>query len=189
MQKLSQASKNILVQRVNSINNVNDLFENTYIREAKTGDYDRIWEIFSQVLKSADSYALLPSTSKSYGFEYWFTVHVKTFVICTQEGFIIGVYRILANNLGFGNHIANASYIVDPCYRIHGVGEKLAEHSFIEAKKQGYMAMQFNFVVSTNHAAVHLWKKVGFNIIGVSPKSYKHTKLGLVDTYIMHRYL
>jgi hypothetical protein len=30
--------------------------------------------------------------------------------------------------------------------------------------------MQFNSVVSTNAAAVHLWKTLGYQIIGTTPK-------------------
>jgi ribosomal protein S18 acetylase RimI-like enzyme len=49
--------------------------------------------------------------------------------------------------------------------------------------------MQFNLVVSTNERAVALWKRLGFKIIGTSPKAFRHEKLGLVDAYIMHRFL
>ncbi len=49
--------------------------------------------------------------------------------------------------------------------------------------------MQFNFVVSTNTGAVALWKKLGFNIVGILPKAFRHLALGLVDAYVMHRFL
>jgi len=34
--------------------------------------------------------------------------------------------------------------------------------------------------------AVALWKKFGFEIIGTTPKGFRHPQLGLVDTYIMY---
>ena len=49
--------------------------------------------------------------------------------------------------------------------------------------------MQFNFVVSTNTAGVALWKKLGFEIVGTLPKAFNHSRLGLVDAYVMHRFL
>ena len=61
--------------------------------------------------------------------------------------------------------------------------------SVITATKLGYQAIQFNFVVSTNNAAVKLWKSVGFEIIGIVPKGFKHRTLGYVDAYIMFRKL
>ena len=57
------------------------------------------------------------------------------------------------------------------------------------AKKAGYEAMQFNFVISTNQAAVALWQKLGFSIVGTLPKAFRHQKLGYVDAYVMHRFL
>jgi ribosomal protein S18 acetylase RimI-like enzyme len=49
--------------------------------------------------------------------------------------------------------------------------------------------MQFNFVVSTNKAAVNLWQSVGFKIIGTIPQGFNHKLLGYVDAYIMFREL
>ncbi len=49
--------------------------------------------------------------------------------------------------------------------------------------------MQFNAVVSTNKAAIALWKKLGFSIIGTIPEAYLHKQLGYVDSYIMYKQL
>jgi hypothetical protein len=49
--------------------------------------------------------------------------------------------------------------------------------------------MQFNAVVSTNERAVRLWKKMGFTIVGTVPKAFRHKDQGLVDIFIMHRFL
>ena len=61
--------------------------------------------------------------------------------------------------------------------------------SLEEARKAGFLAMQFNLVVSTNEPAVRLWKKMGFAIVGTLPKAFRHPTLGLVDAFIMHRFL
>jgi ribosomal protein S18 acetylase RimI-like enzyme len=66
---------------------------------------------------------------------------------------------------------------------------QLGEHSLANAKKKGFQAMQFNAVVSTNTRAVELWKRLGFTIIGTVPKGFRHQALGLVDLYVMHRFL
>lgn len=46
--------------------------------------------------------------------------------------------------------------------------------------------MQFNLVVSTNEAAVHLWQDLGFAIVGTIPEAFDHPEFGLVDAYVMH---
>ena len=56
-------------------------------------------------------------------------------------------------------------------------------------ERDGYLAMQFNFVVSTNTPAVKLWQQLGFEIVGTLPKAFQHAELGLVDAYVMYRFL
>jgi len=70
-----------------------------------------------------------------------------------------------------------------------GVGKALGNHSIEFAKSQGFIGMQFNFVVSTNEPAIRLWQSLGFKIIGTTPRGFKHQKLGYVDTYAMYREL
>ncbi|MBA8887605.1 ribosomal protein S18 acetylase RimI-like enzyme [Dokdonella fugitiva] len=49
--------------------------------------------------------------------------------------------------------------------------------------------MQFNYVVSTNTPAVELYRKLGFAVVGTLPKAFEHRRLGLVDVYVMFRFL
>jgi ribosomal protein S18 acetylase RimI-like enzyme len=49
------------------------------------------------------------------------------------------------------------------------------------------MAMQFNFVVSSNEGALRLWQKHGFEIVGRVPRAFRHARLGLVDVFVMYR--
>jgi ribosomal protein S18 acetylase RimI-like enzyme len=70
-----------------------------------------------------------------------------------------------------------------------GIGKMLGQHSLDEARRQGYLAMQFNDVVSTNLAAVMLWKKLGFSVVGTLPKAFRHQRLGYVDAYVMYQLL
>ena len=65
----------------------------------------------------------------------------------------------------------------------------MGQHCLMEAQKAGYVAMQFNFVVSTNTGAISLWKKLGFSIVGTLPKAFRHQQLGYVDVQVMYRVL
>ena len=62
----------------------------------------------------------------------------------------------------------------------------MALHSLDEARDQGFTAMQFNFVVSTNADAVHLWQKAGFAIVGRLPGAFLHPAQGYVDALVMY---
>ena len=65
----------------------------------------------------------------------------------------------------------------------------MAEHSFDEARRQGFRAMQYNFVIATNTRAVSLWKRYGFEIVGTLPEAYDHPRLGYVDALVMFKTL
>ncbi|MNK15425.1 Acetyltransferase (GNAT) family protein [compost metagenome] len=77
--------------------------------------------------------------------------------------------------------------MVNPKFHGRGTGKLLCEHSLRFAKDKGFLGVQFNIVVSTNEGAVKLWQKFGFDIIGTTPKAFRHKTLGLVDTYIMYK--
>ena len=65
----------------------------------------------------------------------------------------------------------------------------MAFWSLDEARRLGFTAMQFNFVVSTNTVAVNLWKSIGFEVIGTIPNGFNHSREGLVDALIMYQKL
>lgn len=76
-----------------------------------------------------------------------------------------------------------------PQHTGEGIGKMMGEFSLIEAKKLGYISMQFNMVVKTNVNTVRLWKKLGFKIIGEIPGAFDHPKEGLINSCIMWREL
>ena len=102
---------------------------------------------------------------------------------------LLGMYKLVANQPGHGSHVANASFMVDPAAQGVGVGRLMGVHCMEEARRAGYLAMQFNFVVSTNLAAVTLWKKLGFTVVATLPLAYRHAQLGYVDAYVMYQLL
>jgi len=158
------------------------------ISPANEDNFDEIWRIFKSVISTGETYVNGDETTKEEACAKWMSKSAKTFVAKIGDE-IVGVYLIKPNQVDRGSHIANASYIVDENKRGFGIGKSLALHSISTAKELGYKAMQFNFVVSTNKAAVNLWQSVGFKIIGTIPQGFNHKVLGYVDAYIMFREL
>lgn len=158
------------------------------IRPALPEDAESVWEMFSAVIRAGDSYVFDETTTREEALEYWMGSGGQCFVAEDEDG-VTGVFVLRPNRPGRGAHIANASFIVHSCARGKGVGKLLGSHALAEAKQQGYTGMQFNFVVSSNSAAVELWKKLGFQIIGTVPGGFRHATLGLVDAYMMHKVL
>jgi GNAT superfamily N-acetyltransferase len=89
------------------------------------------------------------------------------------------------NRPGRGSHIATASFMVDPEHHGHGAGRALGRHVIAWARASGYRGMQFNAVVETNHAAVHLWQELGFEILATVPGAFNHSEYGYVGLHVM----
>ena len=158
------------------------------IRAATATDHDAIWKIFQATIVTGDTFVFDASTSREKALAYWCAAEAATFV-AEQDGNVIGSYLLRPNQPGLGDHVANAGYMVELSARGLGVGRAMAEHSLEEARRRGYHAMQFNFVVSTNESAVHLWRQLGFHIVGTLPGVFRHAEKGFVDAYVMFRSL
>src|SRR5213594_4920972 len=158
------------------------------IRAATRADRDAIWKIFHEILAAGDTYALDPGISREDALAYWFRADTQTYV-AEKDGTVVGTYILRPNQLGPGSHVANAAFIVASNAQGSGVGRRMAERCLSEARRMGFRAMQFNFVVSTNTSAIHLWEKLGFKIVGTLPGAFHHPEKGYVDVYVMHRSL
>jgi L-amino acid N-acyltransferase YncA len=158
------------------------------IRPATRDDAEAIWRIFHAVVAAGDTYTFPPDTPRDQALDYFLGPGISSWVI-DDDGRVVGMYKLIPNYTGLGSHVANASFMVDPAAHGKGAGRAMGEHCLQQARLAGYEAMQFNFVVSTNTGAVALWKKLGFAIVGTLPKAYRHSRLGYVDAYVMHRFL
>ena len=159
------------------------------IRPARDADFDAMWTIFRAHLATGETFAHGGGTSREASHEYWFAPSATTFVAVKGEDRVLGMYKLQPTHPGRGNHVAGACYMVSPNAQGVGVGRMLGEHSIQEARRQRYLAMQFDYVVSTNNAAINLWKRLGFSIVGTLPKAYRHRRLGYVDAYVMYKLL
>ena len=158
------------------------------VRRARPGDFEAMWRIFQSVVAGGDTYVFEPATSREEAEAYFLGPNMVS-CVAEADGAVVGMYKLIPNRRGLGSHVANASFMVDPAAHGKGIGRALGEHCLDEARRAGYQAMQFNFVVSTNLAGVALWTKLGFQIVGTLPKAFNHSRLGLVDAYVMHRFL
>jgi L-amino acid N-acyltransferase YncA len=158
------------------------------IRPATDADRDAIWQIFHEIVAASDTYAFDPKMSREEALAYWFRVDTRTYV-AEENGRVVGTYILKPNQLGSGSHVANAAFMVAPASERIGVGRRMAEHCLSEARRMGFHAMQFNFVISTNTRAIRLWKNLGFEIVGTLPGAFRHPEKGYVDVYVMFRSL
>ncbi|MBM3603517.1 MAG: GNAT family N-acetyltransferase [Alphaproteobacteria bacterium] len=158
------------------------------IRPATATDHDAIWDILRPVYRAGETYCIPRDISRDAALADWFAPPFTAFV-AELDGRVMGTSHVGANRPGGGSHVANASFATHPDARGRGVARSLVEHAKSWAAGQGFRAMQFNFVVSTNADAVHLWQKAGFEVAGRLPGAFLHPRLGPVDALVMFQTL
>lgn len=151
-------------------------------------DFALFWPTFKAIAQARETYAFDPDIGFDDAYALWCELPQFTYV-AKEDGVVLGSYYLKPNAAGPGDHVCNCGYMVAPEARGKGVARALCLHSQKLAIEAGYLAMQFNAVVSTNEAAIGLWQSLGFAIIGTVPNGYRHARLGLVDTHIMHKAL
>jgi L-amino acid N-acyltransferase YncA len=158
------------------------------IRPAIDSDCGAIWNIFREVIAAGDTYPLDTKISREDALAYWFQREARV-LVAEAAGKILGSYTLHANQSGGGGHVANAAFIVARDAREQGIGRAMGEHCLNEARRLGFRAMQFNFVVSSNESAVKLWQDLGMKIVGTLPDAFRHPTRGYVDVYVMYQEL
>ena len=158
------------------------------IRKAVADDKPAVWRIIQAVIAGGDTYVFDPETPEDEMMAYWFSPEKHNYV-AVLDGEVVGTFWLKANQPGLGSHVGNAAYMVSPKAKGKGVGRLMAEYSLGEARRLGFTAMQFNFVVKSNTVAVRLWQSVGFRIIGEIPNAFRHAENGHTNAYIMYREL
>jgi ribosomal protein S18 acetylase RimI-like enzyme len=159
------------------------------IREATDSDWVGIWPIWQAIARARDTIPWDPSMSSAQARDYWMRLspgHVYTAL--SDEGTVVGSAQ-LRPNYGPASRIANATYIVDPALAGRGIGRRLVQHTLDVAAAEGFRAMVFNAVVSTNVGAVHLYQSLGFTILATVPEGFDHPVEGPVGLHIMYRQL
>lgn len=158
------------------------------IRHASEDDFGAIWGMLEPVMRAGETYAFPRDASRETAHHLWMEKPDHTFV-AEEDGVILGTYYLTANKLGPGAHVCNCGYITADMARGRGLATTMCEHSQAEARKLGFLAMQYNAVVSTNIGAVRLWQKLGFRIVGTLPKAFDHPSHGFVDAHVMYKWL
>jgi len=154
------------------------------IRPATSADHRAIWRILEPIIREGETYTLDKNTDQSGALAYW-TGGERTNFVAEEDGLVLGSSYVRPNQFGGGRHVANCGYITAPAARGRGIARALCEHSIAWSRQQGYRAIQFNFVVSTNEPAIHLWTSLGFQSLTHLPGAFLHPRLGYVDALVM----
>jgi L-amino acid N-acyltransferase YncA len=161
------------------------------IRDATSADWPAIWPFLHGIIAAGDTFSWAPDTSEEQARAMWMHDRPGRTFVAEDVGTVLGTAESHPNQPAGGPaaHVANAGFMVDPAHAGRGVGRALAEHTITAARDDGFRAMQFNAVASTNTYAVRLWQSLGFEIVTTIPEGFRHPVHGYVGLHIMFRSL
>jgi L-amino acid N-acyltransferase YncA len=157
------------------------------IRSFEPADATAVWSIFQAVVAGGDTFAFDETYTEEQALTLWTKPPARGYVAVDESGTVLGTCFVRPNQPGRGSHVANAGFMTGEAARGKGVGRAMGKFILAEARRLGFIAMQFNFVVSTNAPAVALWEDLGFRVIGTVPRGFHHKERGVVDVFVMYR--
>lgn len=156
------------------------------IRPASETDWERIWPVVAHVVREGEAYAYPLDPTSDEARDLWIERPPGVTVVYEADGEILGTAKMGPNRPGHGDHVGTASFMVAPAARGRGVGRALGEHVVAWHREQGFRGIQFNAVVESNTAAVHLWQSLGFEIVGTVPRAFRSPAHGYVGLHVMY---
>jgi len=154
------------------------------LADAASCHRDAMAALFRDVCHNGDALPFTEDTPDALFDAMWLSPDVRTRVAMIGDE-LVGMYKLNANLPGRASHVGSATYLVRPDMQGKGIGRAMLQESLNRATASGFRSMQFNFVVSTNRAAVTLYKKHGFRVVGTLPGAFLHKQLGYVDAFVM----
>jgi GNAT superfamily N-acetyltransferase len=156
------------------------------IRPANKADWPQIWAFFAAIVADGETYAYPDDLTSEQACHLWMEPPPGLTVVIEDDERVVGTAKMGPNRPGRGDHVGTASFMVDPTTTGRGIGRALAEYAVDWHREQGYAGIQFNAVVETNGAAVHLWQSLGLQIVGTVPGAFRSRRHGPVGLHVMY---
>ncbi len=153
------------------------------VRAYQASDIEAVIAIWNAVVEAGDAFPQEDPLDPKSGNAFFLDQSYTGVAVDIETGEIVGLYILHPNNVGRCAHICNASYAVKETCRGRHIGEQLVLDCKEQAKACGFRILQFNAVVATNQAALHLYHKLGFTQLGVIPGGF-HMKNGHFEDII-----
>lgn len=177
--------------------------EQIVLRHLKKSDVEGIWNNFNDVIEEGIYLPVFYPVRTQLEKESWYHNIKKENEICiiakTTENpppdNIIGHCEISNSEWDAASHVGLLGIIVKKNYRDLNIGRNLIDIAIKESKKLNHKEKIILSCFSNNERAIHLYKKLGFRIVGIRKnqfyidlKYYDETLMELwIDDYLKNK--
>ena len=155
------------------------------IRLAQQEDAQRLLEIQQDVLK--EQQYLITTVHEFFqtaeGLKTWIRLKLEnkreTILVAEEDGNVVGWLVLQSQNRERLAHVGIMGMMVEKAYRCRGIGGKLLATLLLWAEDNPFIEKVSTSVLSTNNAAIALYKKLGF-----SEEGRKVDEIKIHNTYI-----
>lgn len=140
------------------------------IRPYREEDIPGMIKVWNEAVESGEFFPQIEPLTPETAVEFFAAQTLTTVAVVDAK--LFGLYILHPNGEGRCAHVANASYAVVSSARGLGLGRALVEDSLQQAAHKGFIGLQFNAVVASNEAAIHLYEDMGFTRVGTIPGGF-----------------
>ena len=154
--------------------------ETVVLRHVLKSDLDGIWKNFNDVLEKGIYLPVFTPVKSAIEKNSWYDNIKKDHEICIVAEItnlkapynIIGQCEISNLEWDAASHVGSLGIIVTEKYRDFGIGRNLIDMAIREAKKLNNKEKIILSCFSNNERAIHLYKRMGFKVVGVRKKQF-----------------
>jgi ribosomal protein S18 acetylase RimI-like enzyme len=154
--------------------------EKIVIRHLNKSDIESVWNNFNEVVEEGTYLPVFFPVRSKLEKDSWYNKikNEKEICIVAEDKKlrppynIIGQCEISNSEWDAGLHVGILGIIVKKKYRDLGIGAGLIDIAIRESKKVNNKEKIVLSCFSTNERALHLYKRIGFNIVGVRKKQF-----------------
>jgi len=154
--------------------------DKTIIRHVKESDVNGIWNNFNEVVDEGIYIPVLFPVKSEFEKNSWYNNIKKLNDICIvainkslkSPNNVIGMCEVSSIEWDAASHVGSLGIIVQKIYRDMGIGFNLIDLAIRESKRLNHKEKIILSCFSNNERALYLYKKMGFQIIGIRKNQF-----------------